>query len=276
MGASKHNPTAITTKGKGRFPAGFALICEGTLCVDWAVAFERITGWPVHLVHVAGTPLRAFCEDDGRWVFDVLGMMPPTNHGAEIVGPLVQDREWPESAYTDGSAKTRLKTAIACVGAEGLGKYGLEADEARVSRCEAAIRTNAVYLGLVPERPKPWAAARDIARYSFGGCVVYAEALARLTGLPAVTMTHVRMKPGVEMRGGGFHDALLHPDGTLEDIWGRYPAERVAARYGILDWEISPEPHAKMVAEALRTRPEAESDIETAISVAEGLRGRKA
>lgn len=134
------------------------------------------------------------------------------------------------------------------------------------------IRANAAYLELVPERPTPWASACDVSRYSFGGCVVYAGTLSRLTGLPAVTITAVRTRPGVEMRGGGFHDAVMHPDGTLEDIWGRFPVERIAARYGILDWELSPEPHARMVADALRDRPGAEADVEEAMRVAEGLR----
>ncbi len=274
MGASRNNPTAITMGGRGRFSAEFVSACEASLCVDWAVAFERITGWPVHIVHIAKLPVRAFCEDDGRWVFDVLGMMSPIRHG-DIVSPLVKDREWPEAAFIDGKARTKLKIGIACVGADHLQDYGLKADEPRIAACEVAIRANAAYLGLVPERPKPWAAARDIARYSFGGCVVYAEALSRITGLPAVTMTPLGMTPGVQMRGGGFHDALLHPDGTLEDIWGRFLAERVAARYGMLDWEISAEPHGRMVAEALRTRPEAENDVLTAITVAEDLHGRR-
>ena len=274
MGASRNNPTAITMGGRGRFSAEFVSACEASLCVDWAVAFERITGWPVHIVHIAKLPVRAFCEDDGRWVFDVLGMMSPIRHG-DIVGPRVKDREWPEAAFIDGKARTKLKIGIACVGADRLQDYDLKADEQRVAACEIAIRANAAYLGLVPERTKPWAAARDIARYSFGGCVVYAEALSRITGLPAVTMTPLGMTPGVQMRSGGFHDALLHPDGTLEDIWGRFPAERVAARHGMLDWEISAEPHGRMVAEALRTRPEAENDVLTAITVAEDLHGRR-
>lgn len=272
MGAGKRNPTAITTSGKGRFAPEFRLRCEERLCVDWAVAFGRVTGWPVHLVHVAKEPVRAFCEDDGRWVFDVAGMMPPTSHGTDVVRPLVLGRQWPEAAYIDGPARTRLKTGIACVGEERLHEYCLSPDEALVAECEAAIRANAAYLELVPERPKPWAAARDVSRYSFGGCVVYAEALSRLTGLPAVTMTAVRTRPGIEMRGGGFHDAVVHPDGTLEDIWGRFPVERIAARYGIADWELSPEPHARMVADALRDRPGAEADVEEAMRVVESLR----
>ncbi len=273
MGASKNNPTAITMNGKGRFPDEIIADCENSLCVEWAVAFERITGWPVHLIHIAKTPLRAYCEDDGRWCYDVRGMMSPLRHG-DIVKPLVNPDDWPDSAFIDGAERTRLKIGMACVGADRLEEYGIGADERRVEQCEAWIRNNATYLSLVPTRPKPWATARDIARYSFGGCVVYAEALARITGLPAVTMTAVGTTPGIQLRGGGFHGAVQHPDGTLEDIWGRFPVERVAARYGMLDWEISQAPHDQMVADALRTRPEAKSDIETAVAVAEALRRR--
>lgn len=271
MGASRNNPTSITTQGKGRFPKDFVSYCETTKCAEWAVALERITGWPVHLIEIANSPLRAYCEDDGRWCFDIKGMMTPLRHG-DVIKPLVNPSDWPDSAFIDGGQRTSLKIGTACVGADRLEEYGIKPEAAKIDQCLARIKENAAYLALIPERPKPWASARDIVRYSFGGCVVYAEALSRITGLPAVTITAVGTKPGIELRGGGFHDAVQHPDGMLEDIWGRFPIERIADRYGMLGWEISPALHARMLEEALRTRPEAEEDIATAVTVAEALR----
>lgn len=268
MGASRNNPAAVTTRGKGRFPDAFRLRCEERKCVDWAVAFERITGWPLHVIHVEGKPVRAYCEDDGRWVFDVLGMVPPSSYGQPMLGHVVSPEGWPDSAFMDPVRRQGLKMAMRCLGGDRLGEFGLAPVPALVDECERAIRANTAYLDLVPERPKPRAAASDLSRYAFGGCVTYAEALSRITGLPAVTMTPTRMAAGMGLEGDGFHDAVLHPDGTLEDVWGRFPPERIAARYGMLAWELSPEPHARMMADALRTRPDAEADVEEAMRVA--------
>jgi len=234
MGASKKNPTAITTSGAGCFPTDFISKCEQSLCVDWAVAFSRITAWPVHVVHVNKKPIRAYAEDDGEWIFDINGMMRATDFSARIVEPLTKQVTWGEDDFAIVQGQQALKVAFACCGEEGLDRYGLTIDDEAVSHCEATIRSNSAYLSLVPQRPKPWYPADQLSKYSWGGCAVFAEALGRVAGLPPATMLpleHEREVIGVE--GEGFHTVVQHPDGRVEDVWGVNSPEHVAKRYGM-------------------------------------------
>src|SRR4051812_30611017 len=79
MGASKKNPTTITTRGAGRFAAEFLALCEEDGGLSFAVALSRLTHWPVAALAVDATDTRVYrlwCEDDlGTWCFDVTGIL---------------------------------------------------------------------------------------------------------------------------------------------------------------------------------------------------------
>jgi len=257
--AARRNPTAITGSGPGRFSADLIERCEVNLCIDWAVAFERVTGWPVHLAILEDLPVRAYCEDDGNWCYDVRGMMTPLAYSECQVTPLAQDLA-ATHLHRFGQGQGRL--GFQCLGAEGLEKFGLKADDQLVTECVEAIRQNSAYLGLVPPRPRPWMPTKPLSKWSWGGCVVYAEALSRLTGLPAAIIEATRLLPGVGIGSGeGFHSVVIHPDGELEDVWGKFPAERIAKRYGMASWTLSQHKHRELIDEALEVRATAADDI---------------
>jgi hypothetical protein len=60
------------------------------------------------------------------------------------------------------------------------------------------------------------------------------------------------------------HAAVLHPDGELEDVWGKAPAILVAGRYGIIQWNLSLEAHRAMIDEGIAQRPEVIDEISEA------------
>ncbi len=61
--------------------------------------------------------------------------------------------------------------------------------------------------------------------------------------------------------GSGLHAVIIHPDGDLEDVWGKLPAARIAHRYGMASWTFSQEKHRELIADALAVRPTAADDI---------------
>lgn len=116
--------------------------------------------------------------------------------------------------------------------------------------------------------------AAALSRWSWGGCVVYAEAMSRLTGLPAAVMEPTCMEQWAEIgSGNGIHGVVVHPDGDVEDVWGKFPPMRVARRYGMAEWRLSEARHRALVDEALAVRDTAAADIEEAVR-AIGASGR--
>ncbi len=74
MGAARINPTTITTVGRGRFSPEQVRQWEVDRCVAFAVAIERLRGWPVHTTHIGGQVVRFQAEDASDWIYDPLGI----------------------------------------------------------------------------------------------------------------------------------------------------------------------------------------------------------
>jgi hypothetical protein len=262
MGAAKSNPLAITAKGSGRFDSAYQAIVEADLGLHHAVAFERITGWPVHGTYVGKEPIRFHNEDGWMWSFDVRGIMTAVQHGDLVTQPIVMNRKWPRSAAdVDGN----LEIGCICLGEEGLAGAALNLRQVELAHAEATIRANHAYLALVPARGEPRFPASALQRYAFGKCVVFAEALAAVRGLPAVTMLPTGIADWAHIRPDQMqHGAVLHPDGELEDVWGKVPAARIAGRYGITQWHLSEDAHREMIREGIAHRPGVRGEIHDA------------
>lgn len=262
MGAAKSNPLAITAKGAGRFEAAYQAEVEADLGLHHAVAFERITGWPVHGTYVGDEAIRFHNEDGHVSIFDVRGIMTAAQHGDSVIQPLIMRGNWPRSAL---SADGHLAIGCTCMGEEGVSEARIALDEDRLARAEAIIRANRVYLDLTPARTEPWFAASALRRYAFGQCVVFAEAMARVRGLTPVAMLPTGIADWAHIEPDQMqHSAVLHPDGELEDVWGKAPAAHIAARYGITQWNLSADAHREMIADGIAHRPEVIDEIHAA------------
>lgn len=259
MGAAKSNPLAITAKGAGRFDPAYRAVVEADLGLHHAVAFERITGWPLHGTFVGKEPIRFHNEDGCECSFDVRGIMSAVQHSERVTQPIVLSRNLPRSA---ANADGHLEIGCICLGEEGLAAKEISLREDLIVQAEASIRTNRAYLALVPVRSEPRFPASALHLYAFGRCVVFAEALAKVRNLPPVTMLPTGIADWAHIRPDQMqHAAVLHPDGDLEDVWGKVPAARVAARYGITRWSLSANAHREMIAEGIAQRPEVFGEI---------------
>ncbi|MBB4097999.1 hypothetical protein [Sphingomonas kyeonggiensis] len=262
MGAAKSNPLAITAKGPGRFDSAYQAEVEADLGLHHSVAFERVTGWPVHGTYVGDEAIRFHNEDGHVSVFDVRGIMTAAQHGDSVIQPLVMRGNWPRSAVSpDG----HLAIGCTCMGEEGIAEARIALDEDRLARAQAAIRANKVYLNLTPTRAEPRFSASALRRYAFGQCVVFAEALARVRDLTPVAMLPTGIADWAHIEPDQMqHSAVLHPDGELEDVWGKAPAARIAARYGITQWNLSEDAHRAMIDDGIAHRPEVIDEINAA------------
>ncbi len=65
MGAAKNNPTTVTTFGRGRFSPHQISAWEADRCAAFAVAIERLRGWPVHATFIGDGAVRLQAEDAG-------------------------------------------------------------------------------------------------------------------------------------------------------------------------------------------------------------------
>jgi hypothetical protein len=130
-------------------------------------------------------------------------------------------------------------------------------DENKIALAVEAIKANPAYLKSIPERPPSRIPVHDAARYTFGRCVAYAEAMHELTGLQPVAILAKRfasLYEGTKRSDDGYvHSIVVHPDGMGEDAWGIAPIEDIAGRFGVIKFEISSDVHQEVVQNYHRT-----------------------
>ena len=229
--------------------ADYLATVDADLGLHHAIAFERLTGWPVHGTFVGTEAIRYHNEDGWLSIFDARGIMLPKQHSGLVIGPIVSARPWPWSAANQDG---HLEIGCKCLGEEGVIAKGAMVSRHLLEQADAAIRANRVYLDLVQFRGEPRFPASALHRYAFGRCVIFAEALAKVRGLPAVTMLPTGTADWTEIKADQMqHAAVLHPDGDLEDVWGKAPVKRIADRYGFTHWRLSEEAHKAMISEVM-------------------------
>lgn len=256
------------------FPPELIVEWESDNCVNFAVALARLTGWLLHVdwwVPSADPnnnipiehwkPLRVYVADHGQRIFDVRGTRSLDDFVNRTIKPLAV-------SYGRGGVRTRFYKE------EVLSSLPLrtEPDPIKVAKAIEAIKANQAFFAAIPRRISPCIPAADAAEYTFGLCAPFAQALQELEGLEPVALLVVRFKPnwqGTEYGADGYvHSMLLHPDGTGEDSWGKAPLDEIAARFGVAEYRLSHEVHARVVATLQRNSPER---YETALAKAKAL-----
>lgn len=232
---------------------------ESEDCINFAVALARVTGWLLHVDWWVPSldpdnniplerckPLRVYVADNGFGVFDVRGVRSIDDFNARAIRPLAV-RNGPGGVRTRYYDESRLESL----------PLRIPPDPAKIESAAKAIAANTAYLNSIPKRTPPYIPAADAADYTFGRCAAFAEALREQTGLEAVALLAVRVKPGSEgMRFGSdgfFHSLVLHPDGTGEDCWGQAYVDDIAGRFGVAEYRLSREVHGRVVSDLQRT-----------------------
>jgi len=232
------------------FPDALVDSWEADDCINFAVALARITGWLLHVDWVVKSlpphdnvtmdklvPLRVYVQDNREGIFDVRGIKALSEFQDSKIAKRAKGVL--RAARTPGGVLTRYYSE------EKLSSLPLRSfpDEEKIAIAAEAIKANPTFLERIPVRTKPCLPAYDAARYTFGRCASYAEAMCELTGLPPVAILAKKFSPMYESSprasNGYFHSIVLHPDGMGEDSWGIARVEDIAARFGVIEFELS-------------------------------------
>lgn len=220
-------------------------------CVNFAVALARLTGWLLHVDWWSTSheraedpfphqlkPLRVYVADNHDRIFDVRGVRSIDEFNQRIVVNLARKigsgRGGVLTRYYDEAKLSSLPLRI-------------QPEEVKIASAIDEIQANSHYLAAIPARKPPCIPAHQAARFTYGLCAAFAEAMRELTGLQPVALLALRFSPLFEgtQRGksGYFHSVVLHPDGMAEDSWGKAPLEDIASRFGVIEFKTSSDEH---------------------------------
>lgn len=229
---------------------------EADDCVNFAVALARLTGWLLHVDWWSTStehredmpveqlkPLRVYVADNRDGVFDVRGNRSIVEFNERVIVNLAR-----RIGSGNGGVYTRF------YGEAELAALPLRSqpDEAKIAAAILAIQAKPHYLASIPARMPPCLPAYQAARFTYGRCAAYAEAMQELTGLQPVAMLAIRFAPLFEgtrrSETGYFHSVVLHPDGMAEDSWGKATLAEIASRFGVIEFKTSSSEHQAVIA----------------------------
>jgi len=233
---------------------------EADDCVNFAVALVRLTGWLLHVDWWSTSierredvpleelrPLRIYVANNGELIFDVRGIRPIWEFNQYILTPQIR-----KLSLGNGGVYTRF------YGEEKLPSLPLRSQpkEEEIVGSIAAIQANSHYLAAIPVRMSSYIPAHEAARFTYGLCAAFAEALHELAGLQPIALLAIRFAPHFEgtkcSNSGYFHSVVLHSDGMAEDSWGKASLEDIAKRFGVIEFKTSADEH-RAVVKKLRT-----------------------
>ena len=232
---------------------------EAEDCVNFAVALARITGWLLHVDWLTPSdeedipeselkPLRVYVGDNREGVFDVRGVKSIEDFSQGTVFKIAKSFN-----PKQGGIRTRYYDEAALLNLPL--KYF--PTEEKIAIATEAIKARPQFLNAIPAKPQSKIPAYHAARYTFGKCVAYAEALRELTGLQTAAIMVKKFTPfyrgTIRSDDGYVHSIVVHPDGMGEDAWGLATIDNIASRFGALLYEVSYEAHQEVVQNYLRT-----------------------
>jgi hypothetical protein len=252
-------------KQRGAFAHNLIEEWESRDCIDFAVALARCTGWLLHVDWWSASsqrppedskesnfqPLRVYVADNADKVFDPRGVMSIFDFANRIVRRQVRER-----GFNSGGVLTRFYAE------DRFGDLPLlyQPNEQRVSQAIAEIEKHPSYLAGIPSRNPSDIPAHHAARFSFGSCAVFAEAMREHARLQPTALLAMRLLPGWEgtqvSERGYFHSVALHSDGTGEDAWGKAPLSDIALRYGVAEFLTSEDEHRTVIQNFKQNTPD--------------------
>lgn len=213
--------------------------------VDFAIALARVTGWLIQVdwfasdqddTEVNMIPLRVSVGTDQNDIFDFNGKSDLDSFNQKVLQPIAFKRAKGKygGILTRSYSEEKLNTL----------PLRVKPDEIEIEKAKETILKSTAFLSLMPTRLNPAIPAHIAAQYSHGHCVVFAQAKKDIFGLPAIAITVSRYTPQFLYSNLGFcHSVNLHPDGEMEDSWGKQPLINILKRFGILEYTLSEEEH---------------------------------
>ncbi|MET6996406.1 hypothetical protein [Chitinophaga defluvii] len=235
------------TKAQSKFRDDLVKSWENTDGVNFAIALARMTGWLLH-VDWWGTdntqtennmvPLRVYVGTDRDIIYDFTGKRRIEAFNQYVILPIAKKRAHPPI----GAVITRFYSEEKLLSLP----LRVKASEIEITKAEDAIKNNKSFLDKIIVRLNPHIPAEWAAQFSFGWCTVYAAALEDVRGYQATAIIVSRYTEQFQNTKPGFcHCVIVHPDGEMEDSWGKQPVQNVLERFGIEGYSLSREEYQK-------------------------------
>ncbi len=237
-----------------KFPIELVKKWENNDGVNFAVALSRITGWLLQVEWIAKTkeekeekemiPIRAFVADNNNLIFDLTGIYTIESFHEKIINPIARRR----NTFQGGGYSSKFYNEE---------KYFRlpqkhKPDEIEIEKIINYIKDNKCYLESVPERNEPRVPAYQAAKFTFGKCNPFAEAIYEEKGFEPVAIIAKRYTLLFSGSNLGYvHSFNIIDDQFGMDVWGKDSIENIVERFGIIDFELSKVEH-KNVTETLK------------------------
>lgn len=213
---------------------------EKTDGINFAIALARISGWMLQIDWLTlnqhaevenMTPIRVYVETNKDVVFDFTGKKSVIAFHKYVILPIAMKK-----------AKTRTESvATRCYSEETLRELSLKysASEYEIEKATSAILANPAFMSLIPKRVNPEIPAFLASQFSHGNCVPYACALQNSTGMPALGISVSKYQDECGNKLDFCHAVVLHPDGDVEDAWGKQSLQEVLDRFYIQEYRMT-------------------------------------
>lgn len=235
---------------------------EAEDCVNFAVALTRLTGWLLHVDWwVPSTdyhtevpveqfrPLRVYVADNHDLIFDVRGVKSITDFNEGTIASLAR-------RFGTGGVRTRFYDEVALSALP----LRCQPDESKIALATEEINANHYFQAAIPPRLPPFIPAYQAAKFTYGRCAAFAEAMHELTGLQPTALLAIRFLPlydGTPRNASGyFHSVVLHQDGLAEDSWGKASVPEIARRFGVIEFTTCSDEHQAVVSKLKSSSPD--------------------
>ncbi|GEO43607.1 hypothetical protein SAE02_77550 [Skermanella aerolata] len=282
-GAETIEPIAIKRQGLHPFDRKFIEWSAARRDLPFVLALHRATGWPIHVIalHVGRhheVQTYYVMDDRGRVLAPngIMGHGPfsftwfqdiRASHSAKI-------RSMPDPGELPDPLEARNTLEIiplpdiaeAAVVYSAFPEKALIADLGRggiLAGVESEVIAAA--LGLIRNRPftdeagkrlKPRVESDDLNVFTRKRCMAFSEALLARpdrAGLRGCILAEPEFFERSPLTAAGFHSAVFHPDGEIEDAWGKRTPSSAAQLFGMKRWVLSADAYASVRDDFIRS-----------------------
>lgn len=268
-GTESIEPIAVKRQGLHPFDRKFVEWSAARRNLPFVLALHRATGWSIHAItlHVGRHhEIQTFyvMDDRGRalapngimghgpfsftWFQDIrarhsatIGRIPdpgtlPDPLEARNTLEIIPLPDIAEAAVVYSAIPE--KVLIADLGRGGI-LAGVESDT--IAATLSLIR-NRAFADEAGKRPMPRVESDDLNVFTRKRCMAFSEALLanpNRAGLKGCILAEPGFFERDPLKASGFHSAVLHPDGQIEDAWGKRSASSAAQLFGMKRWVLS-------------------------------------
>lgn len=238
----------MKTKVSKEFPEYIIQNWEASDGVNFAIALARITGWILQVDWWSPSdneeivdnmkPLRVYVCNNSNQIYDIKGKQTITTFIDRIIMPLAQKRG---SCY--GGIVSRFYSERELFNLP----LRIKPNEAKIQEVQKNICNNTDYLEKIPLRDEPKVPAHIAAKFTFGYCNPFAEALRDLKGYKPIAIIAKEYNEQFELSNLGYaHSFVLDKDDNAMDIWGIDSVENIIQRFGITRYELDESAHLQV------------------------------